>query len=390
LAVGMDSSSVASPMSAEQSNTSVPIGDRAILKLLRRLEEGIDPGVELGRYLGERSSFDHAPAIGGSIEYRSTGPRASPITLAVLEEFVPNEGNGWEYVVDALSHTLEELLAHREAPELLDHPPRHLLGTDIERLEPGHILIGPHREWASLLGRRTAELHAALSAELDDPAFMPEPLTDLDRRSLYHGARSLTRHVLRQVGSLRSESPTVHLVVDRGAEILDRLQTITAQAMDLVRIRCHGDYHLGQTLWTGKDFTIIDFEGEPARSIARRRLKRPTAADLAGMIRSFHYAAIVAGQQVARNLATSRSEPSDLDHWLTLWYRWVSVFFLDAYVQTSGVVPYLPSDRGQFGHLLDFFLLEKAVYELNYEANSRPEWVEIPAKGILEILDTPT
>jgi maltose alpha-D-glucosyltransferase/alpha-amylase len=152
------------------------------------------------------------------------------------------------------------------------------------------------------------------------------------------------------------------------------------------RIRCHGDYHLGQVLWTGKDFVIIDFEGEPNRSLSQRRLKRPALVDVAGMIRSFHYASRAAGIRLSRDLNTSLH--ADLEGWLTLWYRWVSGTFLDAYLEVARPGGFLPSDPDQLAGLLDFFLLEKAVYELGYEANSRPDWVDIPARGVLDILES--
>ena len=161
-------------------------------------------------------------------------------------------------------------------------------------------------------------------------------------------------------------------------------------AVQAKRIRCHGDYHLGQVLWTGKDFVIIDFEGEPTRSLGRRRLKRPAAFDLAGMVRSLHYAGQAAEMRVTRELGIplNGDEMERVDNWVTFWHRWVSGTFLDAYLAIAGDRGYLPPDRVQVAQMLDFFLLEKAVYELNYEANTRPGWVDTPARGLLDILAT--
>jgi maltose alpha-D-glucosyltransferase/alpha-amylase len=162
--------------------------------------------------------------------------------------------------------------------------------------------------------------------------------------------------------------------------------------VDAVRIRCHGDYHLGQVLWTGKDFVIIDFEGEPSRSLSRRRHKRPAVVDLAGMVRSLHYAGQAAALRLTRDLGipVDASETERIDSWLIFWHRWVSRTFLDSYLVVADEASFLPGGRDEVSQLLDFFLLEKAIYELSYEANTRPGWVDIPARGILDILATGT
>jgi maltose alpha-D-glucosyltransferase/alpha-amylase len=377
------------PLSAEQSNSSVLLGNRAIMKFIRRFEEGINPGVEVGRFLSERARFPYAPRSGGSVEYRPDAPGAPPTTIAVLEEFISNEDDGFNYVVDALTHGLEEALAHRQEAELRLAPPRNLFALDRSELEPGHLLVGAHLEWASLLGRRTADLHRALTSDHRDPEFAPEPLTALDRQALYHGARSLTRKVFHDVRALPVRSAHVEQTLLRENEIIDRMRSMSTVPIDAARIRCHGDYHLGQVLWTGKDFVIIDFEGEPSRSLGRRRLKRPAVVDLAGMVRSFHYAGRTAALRLTRDLGTSMAsvDRTTIDTWLTFWHRWVSGTFLSAYLEGVAPADYLPRDLKQLTQLFDFFLLEKAIYELGYEANSRPDWVDIPARGILDILD---
>jgi maltose alpha-D-glucosyltransferase/alpha-amylase len=374
------------PITAEQSNSSVAFGDQAIVKFIRRFEAGVNPGVELGRFLSERAHFSNAPATAGSIEYRPEVSGSEPVTVAALEAFVPNEGSGFSYVVDALGHSLEEALADPESDDLhLTAPPR-LLDVGATNLEPGNLLVGPHLEWASLLGGRTAELHLALTSDPTDPDLAPQPMTGIERQALFHGARSLTKRVFRQLGSLADPSECLQEVLAREGEVAQRLRVMSSLRIQAERIRCHGDYHLGQVLWTGKDFVIIDFEGEPNRSLSQRRLKRPALVDVAGMIRSFHYASQAAAIRLSRDLNTSLHP--DLETWLTLWYRWVSGTFLDAYLEVARPGGFLPTDPEQLAGLLDFFLLEKAVYELGYEANSRPDWVDIPARGVLDILES--
>jgi len=375
------------PLAAEQSNSSVAFGTHLIMKLVRRVEAGLDPGVELGRFLTERVAFPHAPAVAGSLEYRADRTGVHAATLVTVEEFVANECDGWNYVVDAVRHGLEEAMAHHEPDETRHRPPRGILSAaEHTGGEPHHPLLGPHEIWAPLLGRRTAELHLALASERSDPAFAPEPLTAMDRQAMYHGTRSLLKRTVRQIRPLARAVPAVQDVVDRSEEILERLRVLTTTRVAVERIRCHGDYHLGQVLWTGKDFVLIDFEGEPARSIGQRRLKRPALVDVAGMIRSFHYASRVAAAQLTGDLATSNALEA-LDPLLGLWYPAVAGMFLRSYLETAGGASFVPSDPDQLATLLSFHLLEKAVYELGYEANSRPDWVSVPAQGILDLLD---
>ena len=377
------------PLAAEQSNSSVIFDQVAIAKFIRRFEEGVNPGIELGVFLGEQTHYAHAPRTIGSLEYRADGPGSVPATVAVLEAYVPNEGDGWTYVVDALTHGLEEALAHRDAAELRVRLPQDIFTANLDDLEPGHPLVGPHLEWARLLGQRTAELHLALTSDRHDPAFAPEPLTAMDRQALYHGARSLARQVCNEVRLLPDLPRTVEQVLEREADIIEHMRTLSASPVEAARIRCHGDFHLGQVLWTGRDFVIIDFEGEPTRSLSRRRLKRPAAVDLAGMIRSLHYASRAAADRITRDLAHSvaSADPGRLDAWVTFWHRWVSAAFLQAYLDVIPAGDFLPQRPDQLRNLVSFFLLEKAVYELSYEANSRPTWMDIPARGMLDILD---
>jgi maltose alpha-D-glucosyltransferase/alpha-amylase len=383
-----------SPMSAEQSNTSIAFGNQLIAKVLRRVEFGTNPAVEMGRFLAERARFGHSPAVGGALEYRSFGPGSQPVTVATLEEFVPNEGDGWSFVVDSLARGLEEVLAAVDPGDVAPLRPTRLLDMARAATESGgfgredgddaaQLLVGPHLEWSALLGRRTAEMHVALASEKDDSFFTPEPLTAIERQAMFHSARGLTKRSFQAARRLMSHVPEIRDVLGRDDDVVGTLQHIVRTPIRTSLIRCHGDFHLGQVLWTGKDFVIVDFEGEPARSLSQRRLKRPALTDVAGMIRSFHYASQAAARQVTRSLG---AVPGELEPWIALWYRAVTGTFLRSYLDLATGQVFLPDSQHELGVLLDFLVLEKAVYELGYEANSRPDWVAIPARGILELL----
>jgi maltose alpha-D-glucosyltransferase/alpha-amylase len=371
-----------SVLSGEQSNTSLLYGKRAIVKFFRRAVPGINPDLEIGRYLTERMPFEHAPPVAGALEYARG--RGAPGSLAILHRFVPNEGDAWSYTVDVLSQYLEEAAA-RGPSEPTPTPERSPL-LDLVDAEPPDVAaetIGAYLESARLLGERTAELHLALSADEEDPAFAPEPFTTLAQRSLYQSMRTLVGQTMRLVRTLDGHHPNVARVLEREHDIMVRLRRVLDVKIVATRIRIHGDYHLGQVLHTGKDFVIIDFEGEPAVPLGERRIKRSAMRDVAAMIRSFHYAS-----RTAALAAVEAGMPEDLlQPWVELWYRWVSAAFLRSYLRTAPGAAFVPTGRDQLEILLDTHLLEKAVYELGYEAKYRPDWMATPAAGILDILD---
>jgi maltose alpha-D-glucosyltransferase/alpha-amylase len=243
------------------------------------------------------------------------------------------------------------------------------------------------------LGERTAELHLALGSAPDDPAFAPEPFSTLYQRSLYQSMRTaagrtlllLEQRLPELAGEVRSDAEWTLAARDR---ILARFAALLERKIEAVRIRCHGDYHLGQVLYTGRDFVILDFEGEPARPISERRLKRTPLRDVAGMLRSFHYAAHAAlFEEAKRGLAFEPALPG-LERALQSWERWASAVFLRAYLDRAraGGAGFLPAAREELALLLEVNLLEKAVYELGYELNNRPAWVRIPLAGIRQVL----
>jgi maltose alpha-D-glucosyltransferase/alpha-amylase len=301
-----------------------------------------------------------------------------------LHAYVPNEGDAWSYTLDELGAYYERALTlppeDRDIGIPADHP-LELLDTAIpERAEQ---LIGAYLGSARLLGRRTAELHLALASDPDDPAFAPEAFSALYQRSLYQSMRSLTGQVFGLLRRRTKDLPETVQVLDLEDDIVVRFRSLTDEVIEATRIRCHGDYHLGQVLWTGKDFVIIDFEGEPARPLSERRIKRSPLRDVAGMIRSYHYAAYT---PVYGGRAHGH-DPAVLMLWARLWYLCTSAAFLEEYLAATAGSFIVPQSRRQTRTLLDAYLLEKAVYEVGYEANNRPDWIKIPIQGILQLLE---
>jgi maltose alpha-D-glucosyltransferase/alpha-amylase len=382
-------------LGAEQSNTSWIFGDRLVGKLLRRPDEGLSPDLEITRHLTERAHFAQVPALAGHLEWQRG--RDEPATLAVYQAFVPNEGDAWTFTRDEIERYLEDVLAD---PERRDQPPPAPPAGVLERVAEGapERLVAPfgaYLEMARLLGRRTGELHLALAAAEDDPAFVPEPFTPFVRRSFYQslrnsGVRGFDLLREQQAALPESAREDATRVLGLEDEIFERLRATLERPLGGRLIRCHGDYHLGQVLFTGKDFVILDFEGEPARSLAERRRKRSPLADVAGMLRSFHYAS---ESVLARGVEGSGLRAEDvpaLRPWARQWYAWVTAGFLDTYLEVVGPSRLLPDSRVELGLLLDLHLMEKALYELGYELNNRPAWVRLPLRGILEVLEGAT
>jgi maltose alpha-D-glucosyltransferase/alpha-amylase len=371
----------AAPSTAEQSNNSVVFGEQLILKLYRRLEPGVNPDLEIGRFLTEHTRFHNIAHVAGALEYRR--PVGEPITLAVLQEYVPNQGDAWQHTRTHLQDYLHAALERR-----LDPPPpagADLMGlTDWEPPASVRELAGAYLDQARVLGRRTAEMHVALASDHEDPEFAPEAPSAHAQRSVYQGVRTLSAEVFqllkRSIPALppaaRAQAATV---LELEGSVLSTFRPLLHGTVQAHRIRVHGDYHLGQVLYTGHDFVIIDFEGEPARSLRDRRLKRFALKDVAGMLRSFDYAAHAA-------LFELPDAAEQLAPWSAAWVEAVSGAFLDQYLRSASGSAFLPADRGQAALLLNAMMVEKALYELRYELNNRPAWVGIPLRGLASLL----
>ena len=374
-------------LKADQSNTAIMYDDLFFFKLYRRTAEGINPDVEIIQFLTEKTKFTNIPPFAGSIEYRSEGK--APYVIGILQGFVQNQGDTWTYSLDAVKRYFDRLLAKRHSiePENLEIDIFDFENTEVLP-ELQEILGGIYLEMARLLGERTADLHLALSSSVDDPGFVPEPFSLLYQRSLYQSLRSLTRKVFQPFEkSLKKLPETIREEAKEVAasekSIIKYYERILGRKISATKMRIHGDYHLGQVLYTGKDFIIIDFEGEPARSLSERKLKRSPLVDVAGMLRSFHYAVHA---EYFNHIALRPEDASELSLWLDPWYKCISKSFLQAYVHKSSGGNFLPADMNDFKTLLEVFMLEKAVYELGYELNNRPDWLVIPFRGIKSIL----
>ena len=372
----------------EQSNTSVVVGDQAILKVFRRIEPGTNPDLEVSRFLTDQG-FPHVPPLLGAVEYESGG--REPATIAVLHGYVPNEGDLWQHSIDALSRFYREAFDEQPPADLptghpLDVPPGDL--PDVAA-----SATGAHLEVCELLGTRTAQLHRALAAPTGDAAFGVEDLSLLDQRSLHQAMRSQAARTLgvlrKRLGELSEEvAAQATSLLGLEAELLDRFKPLREARLGGRRIRTHGDLHLGQVLFTGRDVVFLDFEGEPLQSISERRLRRAPLRDVAGMLRSFHYATLVAlEREEERGLLAGGTEAATrAATWGRAWYRWAASRFLHAYLRELGDADLVPADPTALRTLLDAFVLEKAVYELSYELGNRPDWSWIPLAGLLDTL----
>jgi len=380
---------------AEQSNTSVLYGQSLLLKLYRRVEAGINPDLELGRFLTERAGFEHTPAVLGSLEY--TRPGEEPATLAILHQYVPNEGDAWTYTLDALDRFHEQVVVSRVRSEEAA-PPEPWPGDLIQRAAeppPADVdeLVGSYLQTAQSLGRRVAELHSALAGDGGhEPVTPPEAYTPHSLRSSYQSLRNLTGRTMRLLRAAMADlAEDDHIIAQRvlAAEerILGSFRLLVGRRLTSQRLRIHGDLHLGQILFTGRDFLLIDFEGEPARSLSERRAVRTPLRDVAGMLRSFHYAGQTSlREQAARGLVEEGSPAAhDLAAWSRRWYEGVSAAFLGAYLEEAAGRTWLATDPEETALLLDTCLLEKALYELAYELNNRPTWVGVALRGLDEL-----
>jgi maltose alpha-D-glucosyltransferase/alpha-amylase len=392
---GSVGSLTAHPQRVEQSNSTAFFDERLVLKLIRTVEGGLNPEVELTRYLSDHG-FRNVPPVLGTIDVRDSRSRPRlDATLVMVQAYVANEGNLWVVMRDAAEAYLEAAEAESSPPGLAIDTGLTLL--ELSRREPppeAHRLIGASMETARVLGERVGRMHAILAAA--DPSerdLAPEELTPFIVRSIYQGIRTGVRDSLTllrsRVGTLSDADRAVAAEVLANTDAVDRrLRRLLETRIGGRRIRVHGDLHLGQVLDTGSDVTIIDLEGEPARSLGERRLRKPALTDLAGLVRSFDYAAHAPLVGVA-GTGGRLADAGDLPAWARFWSRWMSVACVAGYREATAGAAFLPPDDDGWSVLLEALLIAKAAYELRYELGSRPDWIGIPLLGFRELLSGP-
>ena len=372
----------------DQSNTSVLFGWHLIMKMFRRLEAGPNPDVEIGTFLAARD-FTRVPPLAGTLSYASTGDE--PAAMVMLQRYVPNQGNAWDVTIEELGRYFERVAALPPRDGHRDES-RQWVASSSPAPPPDVVeSIGQYLRTSEVLGRRTGELHVALAGAPDDPAFREEKYSAADLEATVAAMRA---HASAQLQLLHAALPGLdgrrrqlaEGVLSQRDDLLRQFDALLALRGDVRRIRCHGDYHLGQVLITEGDVVLIDFEGEPARPLSQRRAKSSPLRDVAGMLRSFGYAALTG------LAAATQTRPEDVERlapWADVWETWVGATFLRAYRDATRSASFHPAGAEDFDVLLHAFVLDKAMYELGYELNNRPDWVDIPLIGVMRLAASP-
>jgi maltose alpha-D-glucosyltransferase/alpha-amylase len=375
-------------LSAEQSNTSILYGNQFFLKLYRKIDKIINPDLEVTQFLTDVGNFSHIPRFVGSIEWKSAN---DSYVIGMMQNMVETTGDAWTLMLERLDAFNEKILERNFEPSAI--PPlegslTEPLAYDEIPMQIRELIDASVAEYARKIGIRTGQLHRALASDTSRLDFRPEQYSLHYQRSLYSGLQSQVRGAFANLNknfsklpeNFRNEAQEVLRLKD---EVLNVLKNIYKHKIDVDKIRIHGDFHLGQVLFTGKDFIITDFEGEPAKTYSERRIKRSPLRDVAGMIRSFHYAAY--GSLFLDN-QIRKEDFGKLMPLVDQWQHYMSQFFIKAYLETVGDASFVPKNKEDLEILLTTFLMEKAVYEIDYEVNNRPDWVIIPLRGVKTLL----
>lgn len=384
----------------EQGRPTVVFSNQMVLKFCRKTEAGINPDLEIGRFLTARSAQTNVPPVLGWIEYRHWHDE-QPITLGVLRRYLPGVEDAWQYTVDAVGQFFERALASSVQPDVTRVDMTTLLSlVDRDQPQLASDTIDTYLELAYQLGRHTAELHVALSSDAEDPAFAPEAFTSHYQRSIYQSMRGQTIRAFvelkQRVNELQGDlQADVRLLLEREDEVMQRFRQLLRDKITAMRIRCHGDYHLKNVLYTGREFAIVDFDSETITAISERRIKHSPFRDVISMLRSFHYAVYSAlhGHFSRPGSTSAAVRPQDmalLEPWARFWYLWVSVAFLKAYQQGTSKAIFLPKTPGETRILFDALSVSKACQEISYELNFRPDWLPMPVRGLLQLLEQPS
>jgi maltose alpha-D-glucosyltransferase/alpha-amylase len=364
----------------ERSNSAIVYNDQFFFKFYRKVEREINPDMEIVRFLSENTSFKNSPRYAGSITFIDN--EGLNMTLGLLQEKIESQGDSWAMATDSVGRFYERVMTNakkEKVPKLIN---KSAISFE-EAPELVQELIGRgFYERVARLGQRTAEMHLALASDNTNPDFASENFTPNYQRSLYSSLRKLTRDCMKLLKQSmdRLDSPTQTLakeVLNHEDQMLECFSAIQKERLSAKKIRIHGDLHLGQVIFTGKDFVINDFEGQHEISFNERRLKKSPFRDLATMMRSFHYAAF---GKILLNENYREKDIEFLSQWAELWQHYVNRFFMDAYLERSGMNKDLSEDDDT---LMFVFLLEKAIDELSNEINTRLHWAGIPLRGIL-------
>jgi maltose alpha-D-glucosyltransferase/alpha-amylase len=359
-------------LAAEQSNSSLVIGNVGILKLIRKVSSGLHPEAEMGRALTERGFRNIATML---VEVARIDRNGTPNVLAVLQGFIQNQGDAWVWTQNMLTRAIQDATTTLPAakPAGLEDASREF------------------EQFATVLGRRLGEMHAVLAQDCDDPAFAPERVSAADTGAWAQTVRARLAEAFEALESRRDRIPERDKVLaaklaQRRSALERAIDRLAHAGVGSLRTRTHGDLHLGQILVSQGDAFLIDFEGEPARPLSERRAKNSPLRDVAGMIRSFDYAAAMAAADVDGMAAEGGAAAAKRD--VVAHYRRLSVdAFLTGYRETAAAIPHAWRDAHAAEALTDLFIVEKAAYEIAYEAANRPDWLRVPLRGLAAAAD---
>ena len=373
-------------LKADESSTAILYNDKYFLKLYRKIEKEINPDLETVRFLSEKTTFNYSPQYIGGIEYKSN--EGDNVVFGLLQGVVENHGDAWEMTADALGRYFDRVFTKVKKGDIPPEMDNELvLPFDKAPVLVQELIGNIYVQRVEVLAQRTAQMHLALSSDDTDLAFAPDRITTNYQRAVYSSLRRLVKDrfnlLLQVIGDLPKPAKKLGKeLLKRQDEILDHFGQFHKQKMEGVKIRIHGNYHLGQVLFDGNDYVIIDFQGEPGSAFSERRLKKSPMKDVAGMMRSFHYAAY--GKILLNEHYKNRGDLEYLETWAEQWHHYVSRFYLQAYLDRMGMDKDLSESNKV---MIRTYLLEKAIYELGYELNNRPDWVIIPLRGIKYLID---
>jgi len=382
---------------SEQGRSLVVYGNQLVMKFCRKTESGINPDLELGRFLAKRGTQTQVPPVVGWVEYRRWGDE-EPMTLGILRRYLPGVEDAWQYTVDAVGQFFERAMASHVRPEWMSLNIDTMFNADsCELPQLASDTIDTYLELAHQLGVHTAELHMALASDPDDPAFAPEPFTSHYQRSIYQSMRTQTIRTMVELKSALSElpaelQPDARQLLDREDEIMQRYRRLLNGRINAARIRCHGDYQLNNVLFTGRDFALVDFEGESRTAFSERRIKHSPLFDVTTMLRSFHYAVYSALYGYASRPGSTSAvvRPQDIElmeTWARYWYAWVGTTFLKSYQDATRDTLFPPKTYDELRTLGEAYLLSKACREIAYELKNRLHWLAVPVRGLLQMLE---